>query len=527
MYRKIFVAIVTAVLLVTVVSAGCLGSLSPTTSQSAKTADDEITETVINTFEKLTHIPRPSHHEEQISAYLENWAKKNGFDVIRDKENNLIIDVSATPGMEDRPKVALQGHMDMVFAAADGLHLDPLTTRVKMVRHDSTVTSDGTTSLGADDGIGLAIMMCTAEGKMSHGPLRLIMTTNEEDGSTGVNALDKSHIQDINYLINIDSEREGEVTISSAARCVVYFSDTYTPVKPAGDTAVTISLSGLTSGHSGTDIDKGRLNAIIGLGSILDTVSGSVDFELQQFKGGSASNAIPSAASTVIVIKESDFETVEKICSTAYEELKSKHEKTDPEMKFSIEKSSGLHDVMPDDKKENLLKLVRKMNDGVHTWSPYLEGLVESSGNLGPLDANAEGMTAVSDVRGSVQDKVEELVSDRQELAKECNMNADVVITANPWPYNPDSRLLKTTQESYKKLFGKEIKVVALNAGLECGAFYIYNPNLDMIAIGPTIHNPHSIKETLETDSIAKVWRLLEDILGSIDNKQNETSTIG
>ncbi len=475
----------------------------------------DITETILTQFEELTKIPRPTHHEEQISNYLKKWAEDRNLDVVQDETNNIIIEVPATSGYESLPKVALQCHMDMVFAQKDGLKVDPLTTAVKSVNDGTYLKSDGNTSLGADDGIGISMILCIADGMADHGPLRLIITTDEEDTMSGAFNLDKKYITDIEYLINVDSETEGEVCVSTACSDVSDFTKEYKPADMTKEKAYQIELKNLAGGHSGIEIDKNHLNGGMEMGVVLNAIQNKeIDFELKSITGGTAKNAIMSSVSSVICIDNADSEKLNDVINNCRDGLKEKGASTDPDMELLLsEVAPDDNFVLPANEKSSVLTFLKEFKNGIRTMSQYIEGLVECSANLGIIDVKPSGFQALVMSRSSNDDREEEQLNEQKELAKSLDFDITIDHGVDAWEYKPDNKLELLARESHKSLFGTDIKVLAVHAGLECGIFAKYNDRLNMIAIGPTITEVHSIEEKIEISSIEKVWSLLADML--------------
>lgn len=475
------------------------------------------TEDILSTFSDLARIPRPSHHEEQISDYLMNWAESLGLAVQQDDLWNLIIDVPATKGMENKPLVALQGHMDMVFAQASGSNLDPITTEIRIVNDGTYLTSDHMTSLGADDGIGLAIMMNIAEGKMPHGPLRLIITTDEEDGMDGAFGLDPIHLSDVQYLINLDSEEEGTMCLSTAAAVSENFRLPLSRAGSAMDAGICVRLQNLRGGHSGLDIGYGRLNAISALAEMLAALdSASIEYELSSFAGGTAPNAIPSEASAVICVSAENSSDACALLSRAGDSIRVRYAGTDPDMSVSVEDCDVPGSVLSSDCKNVILAFVGGVTNGVVSMSEDIDGLVESSSNLGTVKTEADEFTALSYVRSSSPDRLSDILADDKSLSQDLGLTYFSVKSADPWPYNPDSRLAEIADEAYMTLFNEELEHITIHAAIECGTFSTYNPALDMIALGPTLRDVHTTGESLEIASIASVWQLVELILANV-----------
>ena len=475
----------------------------------------EIINKVVDNFKLLAQVPRSSHHEKKISEFLAGWAKQQGFRVQRDKQNNIMFNVPATPGYEELPLTILQGHMDMVCVAAEGVAFDPLKDPIKVIRDDKagTLTAQGT-SLGADDGAGVAMIMLAAQGGLKHGPLRVIITTDEEDGMEGAFGLSPDWLAGARYLINLDNEVSDEVLVSTAAGDSVKATGTVTLQKPAGDTAVMLELKGLQGGHSGIEANKGRCNGLIAMARLLKEVRDQgLEFGLVSFGGGTASNAIPSKANAVIMIKAADKESLKKIADAWLSSLQKKYAGIEDGIQFLITEAPAAGQVLSAQDRDNAILFTDEIIDGVNTWSADMKGLVESSSNLGIFTADQSGIAARTYVRSSVGELEERIVQSQQELALRCFYHSEVTKMADPWPYNPNSKLLALTQQTYKKLNGTDIKVVAVHAGLECGTFAKLNPKLDMISIGPDLKDVHSPKETLYLNSIPRIWNLLQELL--------------
>ena len=493
------------------------GSLSGACSAASGTdaRDQEIINKVVDNMKLLALVPRPSHHERLISDFLAGWGDKQGFRVQQDKQNNIMFQVPATPGCEGLPPVILQGHMDMVCVAGEGVKFDPLKDSIKVVRDDKagTLTADGT-SLGADDGAGVSIIMLAAKGEMKHGPLRVIITTDEEDGMEGAFGISPAWLEGVRYCINLDNEESNQVLVSTAAGDSVKATGTVTMQKPVGDTTVKLEIKDLKGGHSGIEIDKGRCNGIIAMARTLKRIRDrGLEFELVSFDGGVASNAIPSKVNAILVIKGKDKGTLQTIVEDAGNELRKKYTGIEDNFRFVLTDVPAAEQAVSKQDRDRAILFMDQIIDGVNTWSKDMKGLVESSSNLGIFKMDKDGLTARTYVRSSVGKLEEKIVNSQLALAKKCGYKTERIKMADPWPYNPNSKLLALTKEAYKKLNGEEIKVVAVHAGLECGTFAKLNPELDLISIGPDLKDVHSPKETLYLNSIPKTWNLLQEIL--------------
>ena len=474
---------------------------------------------VIENFVALSQVPRPTGHEEKVSAFFMQWAKEQGLNPVQDEVLNVIFDVPATKGYEDWPMVGLQSHMDMV-CVGDSPDYDPENDPITvLVDYDNiTMTADGT-SLGGDDGIGCAIIMSMAEGLAPHGPLRVILTVDEEGFMTGIANLDPSVVEDLKYLVNVDSETSDAVTVSTAGGVEVDVTcDEVDRKAPEGDLAVTVTVSGLAGGHSGVDIDKGRQNAIYVLDSVLEEIANQgIFFEIASMEGGTASNAIPDNADAVLVIRSEELEKLSTTVQDQEAKWKERAGDADPNLSISAAKADGMPEaVVAPEFAERVHSLLNGLVNGIYSMSDEIEGLVESSSNMGVFSLSPEGLTSYSYARSSSSEKQEEILDIAKKVIAENGLTAEYVWGGDPWPYKPDSVLRPLTQEVYREQNGSEIKVEAVHATLECGTFSKMNPDLDMVSIGPDLINVHSTSEMLYLLTIPKTFNLLAGILDGV-----------
>lgn len=504
-------------LLCTFVLIGCCACAAQNNQDNQKklsTEDQQICDNVLNEFQGLANVPRPSNHEEKIADYLVDWAKKHNFLPTKDSVNNVIFDVPATSGMENKPLVVLQCHSDMVFAQ-NGNEKDPLTTPIKIKNDGQHLTADGT-SLGADDGIGCAVAMAAIDGKMKHGPLRLVFTTAEETDKTGAVNIDPKYFQDVKNVINIDNENCNSLTISSAAQMEYTFTAPTTMTAPTKEKAVKIKISDCKGGHSAIEINKNRINAIIAMTDVLNKIKDSgISFEYTDFTGGYASNAIPTTSEVVLVCSSADTEKIQKICEEKQKEYKDKYSSSDGNVTITAENTDTPSQVVSE-QDYKAVSFANTVFNGVNTMSSKINDLVESSSNLGIISVNKDGMKIVTCVRSSEEEKLKDITDKQKNLATSYGMTCTDKVVALPWPANPESTLTKIAQQVYKEQNNKDIITEGTHGGLECGNFMEKNPNLDIISIGATIHDCHTVNETLDLDSVPVVWKLLEGILDKI-----------
>ncbi|HIU34686.1 MAG TPA: beta-Ala-His dipeptidase [Candidatus Pullichristensenella excrementigallinarum] len=487
-------------------------------TQGFAATDDDVLEGVLANFEELAAIPRPSHHEEKVGAFLLEWAQAQGFDAWQDAVGNVIFDLPATPGCEDAPVVALQAHMDMVAVSTDP-DFDSVNTPITIIRTEETLTADGT-SLGADDGIGLSILMYYACNGEQHGPMRCIITVNEEDGMTGIQGLDASVVADVRYLINLDAETLGEAIVSTAAGLRTQAEQSPLRTQPTLDTALRIELSGMQGGHSGLMIGAGKINAAQAMGQLLAYLSEQgIAYELDSINSGSSANAIPNQAEALLVVDQADAQRVQELLTQRTAELAAAYSASDPDVTISIEPTELPQTVFDGEQAANIVSFAALVFDGVHTMSQTIDGLVESSSNLGVFRANEDEVTSSLFARSSQEALLNTIGLQQLRLAQMCGYSATQARSSDAWPADPDSELQALMGQVYFDQTGEELKLSYLHAGLECGTFARLNENLDMISIGPEIHDVHSVNETLYLSSVVPVYRLLEETMVRLSQK--------
>ena len=484
---------------------------------AARTEDAAVEAEFMENFRLLCSVPRPSKHEKAVSDRLKAWAEDLGLEVRQNAANDLLFDVPATEGLEHLPLVALQAHLDMVCVGREGTKYDPLADPIVPLREEEGVLTAGRTSLGADDGAGVAIIMSIVKGKMAHGPLRVIWTTDEEVGMTGALAITKEDLAGVKYLVNIDSEESGTVTVSSAADARIVATAAPRMVAPAGDMALAVSVSGLRGGHSGMEIGEGRCNAIRALAGVLFWMERTVPYGLASFEGGTADNAIPSAARAVIVVEKGAREKLEAYLAEMGRKLRKRHAGKDDGVAFSVAEAELTAMVLEKEQARRILEYVVGSKDGVNTMSADVEGLVESSSNLGIIAVGPEGITIRQMPRSSVAERLDDIATHQRALGEACGLEVAVNKGSRAWPVKPGSVLVAKIREAYRQVNGEEMKVAAIHAGLECGVFSELAEDLDMASIGPDILGCHSPDEKLLLPSLAKTWWLLEKLLVSLE----------
>ncbi len=475
---------------------------------------------VFDYFLQLCEIPHGSKNEAEISKFLQDFGKSLGLETLADSMGNVLIKKPASPGYENRKTVILQGHMDMVCDKRPDVEHDFTKDPIRTYVDGEWLKAQGTT-LGADNGIGVAAAMAVlADNTLKHGPIHCLVTVDEETGLTGAEKLTPEFLEG-DILINLDSETEGEMFIGCAGgvRNTAIFKHLWTPV--AGKMFyMKAEISGLTGGHSGDDIDKGHANANKLLNRFLCRIAEKYEFYLCEISGGSLHNVIPRDASAVFAVPEPDKESVRVDFNIFAAEVQSEYSVTEPNARFVLQSTDHVNRCIAPEVTKNLLKSVNAVFNGVFAMSQDMPGLVETSSNLASIKRTADNViTIVTSQRSSIEsarDNVSSCVRSAFELG-------GAVVETNDgypgWKPNVNSEILKVACDTYREMFGKEAKVKAIHAGLECGLFLEKAPNLDMISFGPTMLGVHSPDERLNIPSTECWWRHLVAVLENVPVK--------
>lgn len=467
-------------------------------------------ERVFHYFEQLSLIPRESGNEAGVAAYLEGVAKDLGLEVIREACNNIIIKKPATPGYEHVPAVIFQGHTDMVCVKKEGSNHNFETDPIQLVVDGDWIGTVDTT-LGADNGIAVAMAMALLEDKtLEHPPLIALFTVAEETGMDGAIALNPELVKG-GTLINLDSEEEGVLLASNAGGANV---DVVLPVKWVSSQlplAYTVTVKGLKGGHSGIEIDKHRANAIKLLGRILELIEIEA-LAVFNAVGGEKMNAIAKTASvsfstnaTVAEVKEA-LEPIEAI-------LKAEYAVADPGLEIEFASTTSPELVWSDETLHGFLTLARLLPQGVQTMSQSIPGLVESSNNIGVLSSNHAEIKFVNALRSSVATLKEEMVNRISLISTLVDADHKRYADYPEWPYRLNSPIRDLMIATYKDLYGKEMDVQAIHAGLECGLLSEKLGDMDMISLGPNMHDVHTPFERVSISSVANVYSFLIEVL--------------
>jgi dipeptidase D len=469
-------------------------------------------------FEALTRIARPSGREEPAVEHVRAWAERQGFTFRRDAARNLVVGVPATAGRESAPVVVLQGHLDMVCERRPESPYDPEEGRIGLVREGDWLTADGTT-LGADNGIGIAAMMALAEDESAvHGPLELLMTVIEEVGGPdeGASALDPSLVSG-SILLNLDSEEDGKLTVGSAGSTDTSIRvDRPREACPAGSSTLSVGVSGGLGGHSGIDIARGRANAIKVLARALRETLADVPFRLVSLDGGTSWNAIPRdavAICSVPVRLESAFRTA---VDAAAEAIRDAHAPTDPAVSVTVAPAGDAADAWTDAGTADLLDLVSVLPNGPLALSPDFEGLVETSTSIGQATTQESALLLHSLSRTSNASALPEVLAKLDAAARLAGGSFEVLQNDPGWRPDLDSPALAAARRVYERLFGEPPVVTAVHAWLETAVIGERVAGLDMVSFGPQIEAPHSPDERVSIPTVERFWRLLAGVVDTL-----------
>lgn len=470
-------------------------------------------QSVFDFFSKISAIPRASKHEELISAFLQEFGKELGYETVSDAAGNVLIKKPASPGYENRKTIILQGHMDMVCDKRPDVAHDFSKDSIKTFVDGEWLKADGTT-LGADNGIGVAAAMAVLADKgLKHGPVNCLFTVDEETGLTGAEVLEPSML-DGDILVNLDSEDEGEIFIGCAGGLCTYADYKFMWQPIAGDMFFfKVDISGLAGGHSGDDINKGRANANKLLARFLLKMSEKYEFYLCSIDGGSLHNAIPRDASAVFAVQSADKESVRIDFNLFAADIQEEFSVTEPNAKFLLQSTDPSGKAIDKKVTDGLLKSLNAVFNGVYAMSQDVPGLVETSSNLASVKMNENTISVVTSQRSAIVSAREDV---SQAVGAAFQLGGAKVRRSGGypgWKPNPQSEILKVAGDVYREIFGEEIKIKAIHAGLECGLFLEKAPRLDMISFGPTMRGVHSPDEKLNIPSVGRFWSHLLALL--------------
>ncbi|MDO5544839.1 MAG: aminoacyl-histidine dipeptidase [Eubacteriales bacterium] len=467
---------------------------------------------VFGYFEEICAIPHGSRNTKMISDYLVGFAKAHDLAYIQDEMNNIILFAPGTCGMEDHPPVILQGHIDMVCEKETTCPIDMAAEGLD-VTHDGTYVYAKGTTLGGDDGIAAAMALALLEDTtIPHPPLEVVMTTEEEIGLLGADAIDLSQLKG-RKLINLDSETEGVFTVSCAGGCTACIT---LPVERRAvyGPCIRLTVDGLKGGHSGADIHLKRANADKVMGEFMSRIQKIMPLCLTSFSGGSKDNAIPRSCQATLVAMGINLERINDIAAALQEEIRANYDEPDATVQaFDVDALGG--NSLSTESTAKVISLLCSAPNGVQKWSADIEGLVQTSLNLG-IAKLGDRFSATFSVRSSVNSEKQEVLSQLKALAEmlEGSYSQDGEYPA--WEYRKESHLRDTMVRIYREMFGGEPKVEAIHAGLECGLFSEKLEGLDCVSIGPNILDIHTTRERLDIASTERLWKFLLEVLKNL-----------
>lgn len=467
-------------------------------------------------FYLLTRVPRPSGHLGKIQEFLLGWAKEHGIEAWKDNAGNIVMRKPATPGRENRRTAVLQAHMDMVPQKADdsthNFETDPIETWID----GEWVKAKGTT-LGSDDGMGVAAIMAVMESRdLEHGPLEALVTADEETCMYGVNHLAADTLKG-DILLNMDNETMGEFVIGSAGGVNITASMKYREVAPeAGDVAVKVSLKGLRGGHSGLEINEGRANANKLMARFVRQAIADDEARLCTWNGGNMRNAIPRTATVVLTIPEENLDDLKDLAQYCEGVFRDEYAGVETGIAMEVVETGLPAGQVPQEIQDNLVDAIMACHDGVLRNIPSIPGVVETSSNLGIVDIGGGGATVLILARSSNETMMEYIQEMQQCCFSMAGMKVEFGGQYGAWQPNFDSPITATMVKVYKDMFGEDATVQVCHAGLECSIIGGVYPRMDLVSFGPTLRSPHTPDERCNIPSVARFWEFLKELLKAV-----------
>lgn len=467
---------------------------------------------VLHYFETISAIPRGSYHEEKIADYLMTYAQKHGFSAERDESNNVLIRVPAAPGMEQAAPLLVQGHTDMVCEKNKGTAHDFLNDPLRLTVDGNFLRAEGTT-LGADDGIAVAVMLALMDGEIARHPAyECLFTSMEEVGLIGAHRFDCGKLT-ARRLLNLDNADLGMVIAGCSGGARTDLTLAFQPEEFQGE-CVRVRVSGLIGGHSGENIKDGRANANDLMGRLLSALLSAADARLVSLNGGSKVNAIARECEALLAV--ADAETAERVLTEEAMRLGEDLSREDRGFSVMVEQAEAEAVMMKREDTRRAVGLICCAATGVLAMSHDVAGLVETSRNLGVIESEEGKIVFHFSTRSSSESKLDASERELDLLAGMTGCRATEVNRYPGWRFSAESPLREAFLRSYAKVTGENATVNLIHAGLECGEFASQIPNLDMISVGPTVKNLHSPDEAMDLDSVDVLWSVLEDMIPNL-----------
>ena len=470
-------------------------------------------------FVLLNEVPRPSKKEERVIEFLKSFARKNNLLFQQDEIGNLVIIKEATQNMKDCETVVLQSHVDMVHEKNNEVEFDFLNSGIKMYVEGDWVKADGTT-LGADNGLGVAAIMAVLESKeISHPKVEALFTVDEETGMTGALNLSNTILSG-KILLNLDTEEDDEICIGCAGGIDITMKRSYNLINSTNDeVCVELLLNGLTGGHSGAEIHKGLGNSNKIIFEIINEINNHFKISICSVDGGGLRNAIPRESTAIISFSKDNFELFEEIIKKSLDMYKKRFQLTDSDLNLEFKLlGNGLKQLSREDSNE-LIKAINMCPNGVFEMSKSIEGLVETSNNLANIKLVNGELKIMCLTRSSSEESKNKLSKIISNIFENISCSCTFSGGYPGWEPNINSKTLREVKNSYIKLFSSEPKVNVIHAGLECGIIGSHYPDMDMISFGPTILGAHSPDEKASISSTQKFWTFFTEVLANIPRK--------
>lgn len=464
-------------------------------------------------FEAISKIPRPSKHEQHVADYIIECARKLNYPHKQDPVGNIVVLKPPSKGHQQAPVIVLQGHTDMVCEKNSDIQHDFMKDPITLVRSNGYIKAQGTT-LGSDNGVGVsAILAVMEDDSLTHGPLELLFTVDEETGLTGAANLKPDFLKG-RILLNLDSEEEGTLYVGCAGG-----QDTLATVKlefektPPNHTALSIAVRGLRGGHSGVDIHLGRANAIKLLTRVLWKLHTDLGARLVRLEGGSKRNALPREAEALVCVPKKNVEAVKNSVQKLQQMFNKEFSGVEQNTAIAVKNAATPKIVIKKKIHERIIQLLYAVPHGVIKMSTDIPGLVETSTNLATVQISDKAVVIGTSQRSSVDSEKRDIVS---QVSAACLLAGAKVENSDGypgWKPNMQSKALAVAKSTYKRLYGKEPEVKAIHAGLECGIIGEKYPGIDMVSFGPTIEGAHSPDERVHIESVEKFWKYLLEML--------------
>ena len=482
-------------------------------ANSIKDLDPQI---IWKNFYLLTQVPRPSGHLDKIQQFLLDWAKEHGIEAFKDGAGNIVMRKPATPGRENAKCAVLQAHMDMVPQKVDesnhNFETDPIETYID----GDWVKAKGTT-LGSDDGMGVAAIMAVMESTdIKHGPLEALITADEESTMHGVNNLSADTLKG-DILLNIDNETMGEFVIGSAGGVNISATMQYKEVElEEGDIAVKVLLKGLRGGHSGLEINEGRGNANKLMARFVRQAIADDEARLCSWQGGNMRNAIPRTATVVLSVPKENLDDLRDLAQYCQQVFTDELRGVEEGIALTVEETEIPAGRVPEEIQDNLVDALMACHDGVLRYIPSIPSVVETSSNLGIVTIGGGEASILILARSSNETMMEYIQEMQESCFSMAGMKVEYGGNYGAWQPNFDSPIVAKMVEVYRNIFDEEAKVEVCHAGLECSIIGGVYPNMDLVSFGPTLRSPHTPDERCSVSSVAKFWPFLKALLEAI-----------